>query len=179
MPIITPLGAPALTNPSGSTVSSRDRAVAKLVETMNQSQTTPVQNPNQVSPEELSAVKAPSESGQVDNNVETSSTAEPKEATPAKSKEEELLSSQYAVFARKEKAQRLRDQQLRAREEAIKAKEAALAPPAQPAFDQSKYISKDVLLGPNALKILSEEIGLSYDHCSVANYKSQVFSNCL
>lgn len=118
----------------------------------------PVSNPNQVSPEELGAIKPPSapsdptsnefaaaqaaakaaeeakETGQLQEKVETSS-AEAK--SPEASKEP--LSAQYAQLARKERALRAKAIELKAREDALKTPKAP--EPTPETTDPSKYIS--------------------------------------
>lgn len=137
---IEPKDGSSIVQPSGTQAtaqtSARDRAIAKLMAGAPVPQS-PVANPSQVSPEEMSVVSTPSR--QSDTN-ETSNLNAPADTKAA----EEPISSQYAVLARKEKALRLRDQQLRQREAAIKASEAPKAPSA-PTFDESKYVSKDRL----------------------------------
>jgi hypothetical protein len=119
------------------------------------SQSEAVRNPSNVSVEELGAIKQPS--GQTDNNEAPASEA-PKAETKAT---EEPLSSQYAVLARKEKALRAREQAIRAKEESARlAAEEALRPKA-PAFDESKYISKDKL-AEDPFSVLSD-LGLTYE----------------
>lgn len=169
--IIVPKAAPAITPLPTATPSGRDRAVAQMEALLaaeraaqapgrEQAQETPVLDPTRISPEEASAIKtAESRQNDTTESVESETVKEETKAV-----EEEPISSQYAVLARKEKALRQRDQQLRAREAAIKTQEdaskAALAPP-KPAFDESKYISKDRLL-EDTFGALSE-LGLTYD----------------
>jgi hypothetical protein len=163
MPTITPIGAPAIAQPAGATAqgqSTRDAVVARLAATMEanaQPAQQIVRDQNRISPEEQGAVR------QKDTNVETPTESVAAEET-APVKAEDPLSSQYAVFARKEKALRARDQQLRAREDALRAREAAMRPaatPTQPAIDTSKYVSRDDLT-KNPLQVLSD-MGLTYD----------------
>lgn len=122
----------------------------------------PVQNPSNVSPEEMTGIKssiavhAPEvvESAEVNTIVE--------EATsPPPAKVEEPLSPHYAVLARKEKALRAEVQKLNASKAAFKAEQEALktAGPAKPTFDESKYIPKDrITQDPVAV---FEELGFS------------------
>lgn len=146
--------------PSQSQQSARERAIAKLTGGTNTEH--PVQNPNNISPEELSAVRQPSETPEQSQKAEgqNDTNEPPKEATKEDSKP--ALSSQYAQLARKEKAIRQQVQELKAREAALAAREEALKPAAaQPSFDPSKYISKDELLN-NPWDVLSQN-GLTYD----------------
>ncbi len=121
-------------------VSARDRAIQAM---QSQAQQTPVQNPTNVSPEELTAIKAPSKPEQLSNSERLVS---PEVKAETKTSEEPL-SSQYAVLARKEKQLRLRDQQLKQREAAIRASESSAkpAPTTAPSIDESKYIPLDRL----------------------------------
>jgi hypothetical protein len=129
-------------------ISARDKAVQAFMKSTTQAQTAqehPVQNPSQVSPEEVSAI-APSQSATNEAPAEATAPQEP-------------LSSQYAILARKEKALRQREQQLRAREAALKP--AAPAEPAKPAFDESLYVKRDRLT-QDPFTVLNE-LGLTYD----------------
>lgn len=165
---IEPKSAPALAAPeapSDSSQAARARAIARL---SGNAQQEAVANPSNVSPEEMSAVRAPSE-GQKDNDVttqeavaEVTETQEEPKSPPAKV--EDPLSSQYAVLARKEKALRSRIQDLKTREDAIKAREDAAGK--QPSFDESKYIPRERLKA-ETLQVLAEE-GVSYDELTQA-----------
>lgn len=142
-----------------SPAASKASVVANLQKAMESNgtgnqQVEAVRNPNNISPEELSAIRPPS--GQSNNIEEPSS--EPEVASKAP---EEPLSSQYAVLARKEKALRAREQQLRSREDAAKKAAEAATQPKAPTFDESKYVSRDKLL-EDTIGTLSE-LGLSYD----------------
>lgn len=152
---IEPKAGPTLTQPTGAMSSAMERAKAAF------NSANPVPNPTNVSPEEMTAVgntKAPEDEETI--SADTSADATPPPAEEAKA--EEPISSQYAVLARKEKAIRQREAQLRQREQAIKAAEDARnAPPAAPAFDPSKYVSKEDLL-KDPFGILGNN-GLSYD----------------
>lgn len=143
-------------------------ARAKAVAAFNQGAQPPaqvVQNQNQISPEELGAIKAPEESGQediVEESQEVSAEAtpaEPKQETP----QETALSRQFAQLARQEKQLRHKAQQqeqaIKAREAAITAREAELAK--APAFDPKQYYTRDQVK-QNALDVLAEA-GVSYD----------------
>lgn len=158
---VTPIAALSTPSVNGASatpqVSARDRAIAKLME----SPQAPVPNPTSISPEEMGAISPksessePSKAGQIDTNEGKS--AESKEETKTS---EETLSSQYAILARKEKALRQREQQL-------KAKEATLQKPAEPeapksqAQDLSKFVDKDRLV-QDPFTVL-QELGLTYD----------------
>ena len=160
---IEPIGAPSITQPTGAKsvaqVSARERAIA-----MVQAQSTPVQNPTNVAPEELSAIRAPSrpaEMGQVDKNESPA----PEVAAETKTSSEPL-SSQYAILARKEKALRLRDQQLKQERAAFEASRSKPADPSTPTIDESKFISKDSIL-KNPIQALLD-MGLTYDQLTEA-----------
>ncbi len=167
---IEPMSSTPVPQTSGAkTLSPTQRAIAAFnasqqAQSAPQAQQAPVQNPSQVSPEELSAIQAPTQgqkntSESVDNSVENSPVAS-LEATQA---QEEPISSQFAVLARKEKALRAKalaqEQAIKAREEAFKAKEAELA--AKEAEYKAKYIPRESLKN-DPLSVLSEA-GLSYD----------------
>ncbi len=123
-------------------------------------------NQNAVSAEDLSAIKAPEPTEMIEETDvntpvdETVEAAAPVEETP---KEDPALSRQFAQLARQERALNAKRQQQetqwRAREEALKAREAAVSQ--QPKTDMTGYISKDQLrLDPLAV---FAEAGLSYD----------------
>ena len=162
---VTPLYAPQAPSVNNAQsvpqVSARDRAIAKLMESPAQS--APVPNPTSISPEEMGAVMSkPSESkasesttGQSDTSVESKSSdskAEPKVS-------EETLSSQYAILARKEKALRQREQQLKAKEASMTPEQPKEA--AKPSQDLSKFVDKDRLV-QDPFTVL-QELGLTYD----------------
>lgn len=150
---IEPLAGPAqvegTVNSMQKAAAARDRAIAMLTQAPTQTQEHPVQNPSNVAPEELGAVR-PSEvqNDKVDPAL-----------VPEVPKREPELSAQYAQLARKEKALRARDIELKRREEAVRSKETP-APPA-PTFDESKYISKDRL--KEDLWATLGDAGISYD----------------
>lgn len=140
--------------------SARERAIAALSAAPAQSQEHPVSNPNNVSPEELTAI-SPSQ-GQKDTS-ETPSVEAPKEATEATKTEEPALSSQYAQLARKERAMRAKAQ---AMETSIKAREAAIAErevaiKAKEAEYSTNYVPRD-RIAQDPWSVLTEA-GLTYD----------------
>lgn len=161
---ITPKSGPEILPTTNAQVSSRDKAVAFLQKQMQSSASpAPVNNPNNISPEELSAVK-PQENGRSNTSESaTSSVEEPKAETKAPEAKEDPISTQYANLARKEKALRARalqqDQALKAKEAAIAAKEAELK--AKESEYSNKYISKD-RLSQDTLNALADA-GLTYD----------------
>lgn len=122
----------------------------------------PVQNPNQVSPEELGALRTKSASSAGQNDISDSiHPGVPSEA--ATDPKETPISSQYAILAKKEKALRMKahqqEQNYRAREQAILAKEEAAK--SQNTQDLSRYISKDRFQN-DPLGALADA-GLTYD----------------
>lgn len=146
--------------------SARDRAMAKLLGTPSQAQQAPVSNPSSVSPEEMSAIAPAAEEEDEFEKAKNQAQKHPDESSESETKaetkvSEEPLSSQYAILARKEKAIRLRDQQLKAREAAIKASEEAAKAPKAPSFDETKYVSKEKL-SQDPFSVLTE-MGLTYD----------------
>ena len=154
---VEPIGQSAVANSQAQPQdAARERAIAKLMG--NTAQEHPVQNPTQVSPEELSAVKAPENQGQ--SNVDDASIPEA-EATPAKDKE--MLSTQYAQLARREKAMfakaQAKEKALQEREAALQAKEQEIK--AKDSEYQSNYIPKNRLT-EDTISVLLEN-GISYD----------------
>lgn len=161
---IVPIASPANLNPGSATSSveatmtPRERAIKAFVDNNNnQSQTEAVRNPNRVSMEELSAVKAPT------NGQSTTNEAPASVAPEAPKAPEETLSSQYAALARREKAARARATQqateLKAAQDALAAERASIA--AQKSEYESKYVAKDSFQA-DPLKALTDA-GLSYD----------------
>lgn len=137
---------------------SRSRAVSAFMQGGEQS---PVQNQNQVAPEEMRAIKAQSEqSAPIDeqDQVVTEETVE----TPEVPVEDPAVTRQFAKLAQQERALRAKIQQqesqFQVREAAIKAKEASLQ---VPQTDMSKYISKD-MFKQDAVAALAEA-GMSYE----------------
>lgn len=147
---------------SNKQAAARERAIKILQQGQQPAQTTPVQNPSKVAPEEMSAITSTSAQSH-NNEVVTSETPQttPSEVTQAetKAKPEQPLSSQYAQLARKEKAIRAKMQQFKAQEDALKAREAALA--AKEAEMQGNYIPKSKL-AEDPLSVLSEN-GVDYN----------------
>jgi hypothetical protein len=71
------------------------------------------------------------------------------------------LSQQYAILARKDKALRQREQQLKAREAALAKPEAPKAEAPSNQFDPNNFVSKE-MLQKNPFGVLNQ-LGLSYD----------------
>lgn len=193
MPTIIP-GKPTEVSNTGQSPAqqeARARAIARLTSNApqapiaEQSQATPVLNPNTVAPEEMSAI-APSKGtealAKAIKEEESTPESEPAEGQTIKAEgdaaseslesdkaaevppaKEDPLSTQYAVLARKEKALRAKVQ---SQDAAIKARETALAEreaqiKAKEAEYESGYVSKDKLAKDpyNTL----QELGISYD----------------
>lgn len=169
-----PKGGPAILSPGQAQVatptpSPRERALQAFMEpkTLEQqsqanqhpSQQLPVQNANQVSPEELSAIRP--NLGQDRNSEGQDPQSQPAEAT--QKAPEDPLSSHYAQLARKERALRAkvqaqeqaykaREAQIQAQEEALKLKEAQY---------QTGYVDKSKLQ-QDTLSVL-QDLGIDYD----------------
>jgi hypothetical protein len=142
--------------PTGKTevqTSARDRAIAALLG--NQTQSSPVQNPTRVSPEESSIV---SPTKQNHNSEDLPSLDVP--APQATSEESTPISQQYAILARREKAIRMKEAQMRAREASLRQPASAPAPEA-PKVDMTQYVPKDRLT-QDPFTVL-QEMGLTYD----------------
>ena len=153
-------------------LSARERAVQAFKASergMQQAAEQPVQNANNVTPEEISAIKPSTKTVSGQEHINEAST-EPVSETPSEAtdtRKEEPLSNQYAILARKEKQLRAKIQAqeaaTRTRETELKAREAALEAKlnSQKSDYESKYVSKDSLL-QNPIQALSE-LGLTYD----------------
>lgn len=108
-------------------------------------------------PEQEEAPKSAAESAPA--TIEDSATPETAAAAPA-AKVEEPLSSQYAQLARKEKAIRMQAQQVKAQNDALAAREAAIKAKESEMTGDS-YIPKE-RLAKDTLKVL-QEAGLDYE----------------
>lgn len=159
-------------------MSARERAISRLLGNSDQGtpNSTPGVTQNNVSAEDMSAVKAPpaaasleaavaATSGQdaiIEPPASSDSVEASQEATTTESKVDQSsapLSAQYAQLARKEKQIRAMNQQIKAQEAAIKAREEALA--AKEAGMGSQYVPKERLT-KETLAVLAEQ-GISYD----------------
>lgn len=160
---VQPVAGPhAVQSPSNNETSQKAKAVAAFKAGRSsydapQAQEHPVANPNQVSPEELSAIQPSQE------RVEEPAPAPEKIEPVQEEKKDPALSRQFAQLARQERALRAKVQQemqaikqqkaeLSAQQDAIKVKEAQ--------YSQG-YISKDQLK-QDTLRILTES-GVTYD----------------
>lgn len=164
MPQIIPGKTPVVTESLGGSSSdagkaARERAIAKL---SPQRQETPVQNPSQVSPEELSALRQTSQ-----QKSQTDINEAPQEVTQSpqvETKKEEPLSSQYAQLARKEKAIRAKVQEIRAKEASFSQKDQELQQ-LKSENEALKAFRSRVKSEP--LAVLGEE-GVTYDQLTQA-----------
>ena len=152
-----PLAAPAPAPAVNAQQDSRQRAISAL---MGGNATPPV-DANSIAPEEMGAVKAPSESA-----AEAPSTGQIDKAEAPSEAPKEPASSQFAHLAKKEKAIRaavvdLKRQQAAFKAEQDAAKASTASTPAAPAFDSTKYIDKDTLK-QNTWEVL-RDLGVTYD----------------
>lgn len=142
----------ANTNQSPTAQDARARAIARLTEQ-------PVQNANNVQPEEMGAIRQAQ--GLKHEEVETQSADITEETVIPEPKVE--VDSQYQLLARKERAHRAKVQQqeqaIKAREDAIAAKEQELK--AKEEEYRSGYISKAQLKRDTVGTLEAE--GMSYD----------------
>ncbi len=151
---------------TGGNPDARARAIAKLAapaqEAKPQAQETPVADPNNVSPEELSAIQPSTQ-----QEVDTAAPIEAKEETQAPEIKEEKpdpkLVERFNQLARQERQLRAKaqqqDQALKQREAALAAKEQELA--AKDAQYRQDYVPKS-RIKQDALSVL-DEAGVSYD----------------
>lgn len=170
---LTPVASPhAIQTPqTSSNTSSRTAAIAafeRASASPQQSQEHPVQNPNQVSPEELSAIKAPT--GVADTQpetqvLETLDNSPNSEAADTKlPPKDSVESKRWAQLARQERQLRAKaqaqDAAIKAREAALVAREAELQAKAQE-YSPEKYISRS-RIKQDPLGVLQDE-QVSYD----------------
>lgn len=171
---LTPVTSPLAIQPSGTPEATRTaKAVAAFkagassydtpvvaAPTQGQAQETPVANPNNISAEELSAVKG--------RTLESQSTEMTEEISEVKAQEtkvepEKPMSQEWAKLARQEKALRAKaqqqDQAFKQREAALQAKEAEAAQKSE--INQKGFISLDSIKN-DPLGIL-EKAGITYD----------------
>lgn len=171
MPIITPItNAPATSETPTPVQSARERAIAKFNNSgaVNQSQPSPVLNPTNVSPEELSVVRPPQATETTEENAlatasdaiqpDTSEAPKVDEVTP-KPEEKQPLSAQYAQLARKEKAIRAQAVEVKAQMADIAAREAAIK--AKESEYASNFVPKSKLLEDTVGTL--NELGIGYD----------------
>lgn len=136
-----------------------------------QIQDLPVADANNITPGDISALipkstesKEISLDGGQDKLSEATESTESVDTAKVDETQEEPLSKQYAILARKEKAFRAQkmqlEQSIKAREDAVAAKEAELQGKSS-SFDESKYIPRD-RLKDDLMGVLAES-GVSYD----------------
>lgn len=173
----SPIAAQSTPTPAGGSTAAQDaraRAIAKFSATpaTTPEAHSPDFNQNAISPEEMSAVIAPTVSEPIEDVLEATTETPPEEA---KVEQDPALSRQFAQLARQEKQLRLKAQQ---QEQAYKAKEAALAArEAELTAKNSKYDTDYIpksQLKQDALSAL-EAAGLSYDDLTqqVINQQTQ------
>lgn len=156
----TSLNPAQMASPTSSAASAKAKAVAAFnsATPAPQAQETPVQNPNQVSVEELGAIQAKPAT------IANTETQEVTESIPAETPKDPEQLRRYSQLAKQERMLRAKAQQqeasLRAREEALKAREAELS--AKPQFDPKDYISR-ARLQQDALGTLEAEGLADYD----------------
>lgn len=140
---------------------AKARAIARL---QGNSQPSPVQNPSNITPEELTAIKP---SGQNREDVSQAPVVSEETQVPKPEITEQSASSTMAALARREKAIRAKAQQqneqFKTREAALLAREQALAAKEsqRPEVDLSQYIPKSQLKDATVETLEAE--GLSYD----------------
>lgn len=156
---VQPIAAPApVQQPTSNASSAKAKAVAAFMGNSGEQPTAQVvQNQSQVSPEELGAIKTP-------ETQELAAEPTTEVEAPKETKAEDTPESRrWAQLARQEKmlrAQRQKfDQELKAREAAIAAREAALT--STPKTDMSRYLDRDTLK-QDPLSALAEA-GVSYE----------------
>lgn len=150
----------ALPPNSSSEAQSKARAVAafnRAATPTEQAQEYAVPNPNQVTAEDLSAIRQPNQVSDVNTNTGT------EQAQNEPAKEDPALSRQFAQLARQEKAlrakQQQQEQQWKAKEAELQAREAKLS---QPQFDPNEYIPRS-RIREDAYSVLVEE-GVDLDN---------------
>jgi len=168
IPVSSPVAIqPQAPSPAAAT-DAKARAIAilqgsKAAPTQGNAQETAVANPNNISAEELSAVKAPSQEPQVEAQAEGGEVEAAPEAPAEEKKPETKASQEWAKLARQERLLRQKAQEqeakFRQREEAIKAREAEAQQKSE--INQKGFISLDKLKN-DPLTVLAEA-GVSYD----------------
>lgn len=145
---------------TGGNVEARARAIAKLAPP--QAQETAVQDPNNVSVEELSAIQ-PTAQQEVDTTATSEATAETQVAETKPEVKDSKLVERFNQLARQERQLRAKVQQqeqaIKQREDALKAREAELN--AKDAQYRQDYVPKS-RIKQDALTVL-DEAGVSYD----------------
>lgn len=146
---------PQAQQPSTPAMSARDRAIQKLTAAP---EPTPVQNQNNIQPEEMSAIMPKVDDSRQQGELEAKiDDQKPPVEEPQKPAEDPAITKRFAQLAKQEQTLRAREQALKAREQALDTQK----PPQQPQIDPNKYITRDQLK-QNALQYLSEA-GVSYE----------------
>lgn len=167
---LTPLSSPHQIQPPSTSSNSTQRAIEAFNRasapqpgaTLGNAQEHPVSNANNISVEELSAIKAQTLETQDESaTVEATEPEVPK--VEEKPEQDPALKRQFEQLARQERQNRLKVQQqqadIKAKEDALNAREAAIN--AKDQEYKSGYISKD-RIKQDALQVLAEA-GISYD----------------
>lgn len=146
-----------------------NKATQAQTQTTNTNQTQaqehPVQNPSQVSPEEMTAVKAPTETAQTTENVNKTTISDEKvDTTPVTAQAKDpVLEKQFAELSRQERILRAKAQkqaqEIKTQQDALNAQKASLDEQSKK-YEQG-YVSKD-RFKQDPLAALTEA-GLSYD----------------
>lgn len=162
----TPIASPHAVAPSGTNSQTAQDARARAIAKLTTQQPIPLENPQNISVEELGAVTNPSGTQQnlTSEQADTTQALETNEEVKSPSpKEDPELANRYAQLAKREKQVRLKQQQadqaIKAKEADLKAREDALAQ--KGSFDPSQYIPKS-RLKEHAWDVLAEE-GVTYD----------------
>lgn len=163
---VTPVANPSQVQQTQANPDLRAKAIAAFEQANKpQTQETPVADPNNITPEEMSAIRPPTQQEEaLDSDKNTEVVAEQTQE-PAKPQEQEdpALSRQFAQLARQERQLRAKANQqatelqsakdaLKAREDALKAREEEI---------KSNYIPKS-RFKQDPLSVMEEE-GLTYD----------------
>lgn len=151
--------------------SYRDQAIAKLKQSMSQPvpetttesiETSQVESPlKSTSSTDVAGREVITE--EIDTTLPSTTLETVAEETKAveETVNEDSISSQYAILARKQKQFREREKRIQAREQALKTSDEAKLVPPTPTFDESKYISRD-RIAQDPLNALAD-LGISYD----------------
>lgn len=137
---VTPTGAtPPMIMQTQNNFPNREKAMATLAGTPAQQPPIPV-NANQVQPEEMGAIAPKMAQRQSDITEEVQEVTEQSQ-TPPKAEDSEQ-SRRFAQLARAERTMRAKAQEIKAKEDALIAREAELNGRKAPEVDMSQYISK-------------------------------------
>lgn len=178
---VKPVASPHQVASTGINPQAQADAKARAIAKLTSQQPVPLQNPSNISVEELGAVQAPKAKVQAQEQTEQPE-AQAKSAEASEPvQDDKQLASRFAQLAKREKAMRAQAQIQKAaldkREADIKAREDAASKPQSPAFDPKEYISRNKLK-ENAFAILNEE-GITYDQLTQQAIQSQQAKNPL